>query len=1489
MVTVREHASVQAIESSLHSRSGAATPVSDLEKFLDFMAQASPQATRPGAQEPPVKKRRLSKEQSLSTIVDSSALDSNQIPLIRIVVPLGLPDLDVLDQTAWIAIVRGAVPVSLRAAESHSAHQLSLSLAVCEKFEENIHMRLTSPGAQRLLSHLERIPALQTRAAKSSRSKPIVTAQCTIHPPGLRRQTFELEAVIYWTSEVSIIESSVAPSAIKRAEIEADLELLAKYLPNRHAQDAATWSVQDFYENVHVPATDAEVSPRIQTELMESKMYPFQKRAVDWLLRREGEKTLLEKLESASFNPATDADDRDCYVSHLHGMVLTPETASLYAPPDLRGGILAEEMGLGKTVELIALMCLHTRPPGPPQLESFDVYSDAWVTNSPGTLIVTPPSLIEQWKSEINNHAPHLKVFVYTGLPSVNASQKRIKELSVQNLVRYDVVLTTYSILSREIHYAKAHPQRTLRHEKAYEPRKSPLVEISWWRVCLDEAQMVESGVSQAATVARLIPRCNAWAVSGTPLRKDVQDLLGLLIFLRYEPYCSSKRIWSRINKGLFKEIFGEIALRHSKAKIRHELQLPPQKRVVITVPFTAVEEQNYNHLLQQMCDDLQLKLDGSPASNDWDPTDPLTIQKMRRWLVRLRQTCLHPQVGGRNRKALGRGNAPLRTVAEVLEIMIEQNGTVLRTEEREQVLAQVLRGHIVANAKDDERRSEKALDIYVDGLRLANSMVKDCRQELALEEDKSAALGSGLHSVNESADENTDAEEHTADQAGRVAIARKALRSALEVQHICLFFTATCYYQISSNEQLTNPESEEFHGLQTLEAEYYERAKVVRKELLQEVNARTERRMRKIDSKSQARSFAHVKEVKPLKDLGGIENRKVLEKMDEVGATLNAQIRPLNEWRNKVVKLLLSPLVDREQSQETTGDEYEDSTKAQDELFVYVTALRAIVADRQCAITGQPNPLIDHEMKVGQQQASEGDGHAPELFLKIMEVRDKLKPSRDEASLRSVLAEARGMHGALQWQKDAGSGRAAAEAAVVESHLKEIQHIVTEQTKIVAALDKELNMFTMAMNERVEFYRQLQHISDTVAPYKEELDERLDHEAVHRQLLIEEWRAGNVARLRTKRRFLLHLRDESQSEESARICIICQSGFELGVLTVCGHQYCKECIRLWWNEHRTCPICKRRLHKEDFHDITYKPKELRAHEEQHEPSSPDRRPISPSAASSISLYADISSSTLNEIKAIDLTGSYGTKIDSIARHVIWLRQHDPGCKSIIFSQFSDFLEVLGRAFKEFKIGCTSISDKGGIETFKRDPHAECFLLDARTDSSGLNLVNATYVFLCEPLINPAIELQAIARVHRIGQQRQTTVFMYLTSDTVEEAIYDISVSRRLAHIARRPEHQSQPSSGAATPALQENAIDAANSLEMQQAPLSKLLVQKKGGGEIVENEDLWQCLFSRARVQRAGPSRELEMEVGRHLRAEAAEGREESSGLRVTFRRNDR
>lgn len=1060
-----------------------------------------------------------------------------------------------------------------------SDRDIDICLISTTSTSSRLEFRASSADVDGIHVDLQRVASLRASSKRSVvwRVEEIAHARCTLAPlEEDRRYGYRLRAEILWELGGSVVNLKGTNCAK-----ESKLALLKAYYPVAESGAVGQWSPQDFYDNVHVPPTDSSIPTQIQG--LQCTLYPFQARAVEWLLRREGARFLdgglvpigepTDQQLPPTFTAAEDAHGRRCYISHLQGLVTTDFPSLTGSGIHMRGGILAEEMGLGKTVELVSLICLHRRTE--PLLQVVDQYSGSTVTASGATLIITPPSILEQWKSELQVHAPHLRVYHYKGLTSL-ATKKRIDGgADVSNLLKHDVVLTTYNVLSSEIHYANAAPERNLRQAKRYERRTSPLVQISWWRVCLDEAQMVESGVSQAATVARLIPRMNAWAVSGTPLKKDVQDLLGLLIFLRYEPFCSSRALWQRVNKSIFKEIFGEIALRHTKDKIRHELRLPPQKRVVITVPFTAVEEQNYSQLVQQMCEDCGITTEGAPVTDAFDPDSPVLVEKMRTWLTRLRQTCLHPQVGIRNRRALGRGNGPLRTVGEVLEVMIEQNETVLRAEERQLITAQVIRGHIIANGKGDDERNKTALEIYLAALRKADVLVDECRDELIVEKQKvDTSLRDSIRDAPSANGDETDTDESAADKSGRLAAVRKVLRSALEIQHMCCFFVATAYYQIKTDRSITVPDSEDFHRLERLETEFYDRAKLIRKEMLQETHSRAERIMRKIVTKKDTDRSVELPEIEPLEDLGGIENRRVLEAMDYLTDCLNSQGAQLQEWRQKVMEILLLPLVDEDEGKETTGDEYEDSTKAQDELYIYIAALRAIVADRSQVLTGQANLLIDNETKDAIQQAKAGLGHAPELLLRLMDPRNRYKPGKDEASLRAVISDLRSLATSLQWQQSGGeNSRAHAELLIVERELKQVQKIASVQTKAVADLERELELFRTAMNQRLDFYRQLQQISDTVAPYKEELDEVLDHAAVERQRERERISADLVATLRTKRRFLLHLRSESGSQESSRMCIICQSPFEIGVLTVCGHQYCKECIRLWWNEHRTCPV----------------------------------------------------------------------------------------------------------------------------------------------------------------------------------------------------------------------------------------------------------------------------------------------------------------------------
>ena len=102
--------------------------------------------------------------------------------------------------------------------------------------------------------------------------------------------------------------------------------------------------------------------------------------------------------------------------------------------------------------------------------------------------------------------------------------------------------------------------------------------------------------------------------------------------------------------------------------------------------------------------------------------------------------------------------------------------------------------------------------------------------------------------------------------------------------------------------------------------------------------------------------------------------------------------------------------------------------------------------------------------------------------------------------------------------------------------------------------MEKEQELFRGAMNRRLEYYRQFQHISDTVAAYKEKLDDKFDQATFQ----IFEYRRSKsleaVTTLKAKHAYLMNLRAEDQ-ESVAADSIICQETIEVGVLTTCGHK----------------------------------------------------------------------------------------------------------------------------------------------------------------------------------------------------------------------------------------------------------------------------------------------------------------------------------------------
>jgi superfamily II DNA or RNA helicase len=125
------------------------------------------------------------------------------------------------------------------------------------------------------------------------------------------------------------------------------------------------------------------------------------------------------------------------------------------------------------------------------------------------------------------------------------------------------------------------------------------------------------------------------------------------------------------------------------------------------------------------------------------------------------------------------------------------------------------------------------------------------------------------------------------------------------------------------------------------------------------------------------------------------------------------------------------------------------------------------------------------------------------------------------------------------------------------------------------------------------------------------------------------------------------------------------------------------------------------------------------------------------------------------------------------------------GHRALVFSQFRSFLEILAPRLRQqgFKIlvldGTTPAETRDQrIAAFQRG-EADAFLISLKAGGFGLNLTAADTVIHLDPWWNPAVEDQATARAHRIGQQRPVTAVRLVARDTIEEAVLGLHAAKR--------------------------------------------------------------------------------------------------------------
>jgi SNF2 family DNA or RNA helicase len=114
--------------------------------------------------------------------------------------------------------------------------------------------------------------------------------------------------------------------------------------------------------------------------------------------------------------------------------------------------------------------------------------------------------------------------------------------------------------------------------------------------------------------------------------------------------------------------------------------------------------------------------------------------------------------------------------------------------------------------------------------------------------------------------------------------------------------------------------------------------------------------------------------------------------------------------------------------------------------------------------------------------------------------------------------------------------------------------------------------------------------------------------------------------------------------------------------------------------------------------------------------------------------------------------------------------------KVLVFSSFVKHLQLLqdkieSKNWKYSLLTGKTTDRKEVINQFQEDPDNHIFLISLKAGGVGLNLTSADYVFIIDPWWNPAAEIQAINRAHRIGQDKKVFVYRFITENSIEEKI----------------------------------------------------------------------------------------------------------------------
>lgn len=297
------------------------------------------------------------------------------------------------------------------------------------------------------------------------------------------------------------------------------------------------------------------------------------------------------------------------------------------------GGLLADDMGLGKTMQILAHICLDKE-----SKRMRDPF-----------LVICPTSVLPNWVMEAEKFAPDLKVLAHYGTDRWS---------KVENFKNYDLVVTTYSLISRDAEKLK---------------------KINWHGIAIDEAQAIKNAKTEVARSVRNLKAGHRFCVTGTPIENNLGELWSHFHFVLPGLLGDEKTFNASIRhpierhrnlsrKASLQTRIRPFLLRRTKNEVATEL--PPKTTTIQHVELEGAQRDLYETVRLASSEQVRKEI----ASKGFKQSQIIILDA----LLKLRQACCDPRLVKLTAASKVKESAKLDALMEMITLQTADGRKIL-------------------------------------------------------------------------------------------------------------------------------------------------------------------------------------------------------------------------------------------------------------------------------------------------------------------------------------------------------------------------------------------------------------------------------------------------------------------------------------------------------------------------------------------------------------------------------------------------------------------------------------------------------------------------------------------------------------------------------------------------------------------------------------------------------------------------------------------